>query len=384
MNNVKQPLISIIVPVYNTESYVRNTIGSVLRQEYKNWELILVDDGSTDGSGRVCDEYSENDSRIRVLHKPNSGVSDTRNKGLEIAKGEWVFFLDSDDELFPNSLSKMLEWSKGVDMVVGVFLMNITDPQRQFQVKDNKPKKLIDKTVNAKQFVNTLINRDFSIAPTVSPKLYKTNIIRQNNLHYASDIYYAEDQLFLAQYVCCKETKSIHINNKIPVYQYNIWPGNATSKMEATFNNRLFTDFVGFNRIYQTYHHAFNDKYIDKWAKLCAYTSGRRIQELIKKSDSASTEQKAYLKENLTKLTGGDNDNYVVKRYEGEQNLMAMKHKVGSLSRVDRIVFVNQWLHSKDVCYEGLNDRWRKLYILSHVLGKFGVGLVIDRIGFDA
>ncbi len=384
MNNVKQPLISIIVPVYNTESYVRNTIGSVLRQEYKNWELILVDDGSTDGSGRVCDEYSENDSRIRVLHKPNSGVSDTRNKGLEKAKGEWIFFLDSDDELFTNSLCKMLEWSKGVDMVVGVFLTNITDPQRQFQERDSKAKKFIDKIVDAKGFVKSMINKKLSIAPTVFPKLYKTNIIRQNNLHYAADIYYAEDQLFLAQYVCCKEVKSIRINNKVPVYQYNIWPGNATSKMEAKFNDKLFTDFVGFNRIYETYHRAFNDKYIDKWAKLCAYTSGRRIQELIEKSDSASTEQKAYLKENLTKLTGGDNDNYVVKRYEGEQNLMAMKHKVGLLSRVDRIVFVNQWLHSKDVCYEGLNDRWRKLYILSHVLGKFGVGLVIDRIGFDA
>lgn len=378
------PLISIIVPVYNTESYVRNTIDSVLRQEYKNWELILVDDGSTDGSRRICDEYSENDSRIRVLHKPNSGVSDTRNKGLEIAKGEWIFFLDSDDELFPNSLSNMIEWSKGVDMVVGVFSMNITDPQRQFQERDSKAKKFIDKIVDAKGFVKSMINKKLSIAPTVSPKLYKTNIIRQNNLHYAADIYYAEDQLFLAQYVCCKEVKSIHINNKVPVYQYNIWPGNATSKMEAKFNDKLFTDFVGFNRIYETYHRAFNDKYIDKWAKLCAYTSGRRIQELIEKSDSASTEQKAYLKENLTKLTGGDNDNYVVKRYEGEQNLMAMKHKVGLLSRADRIVFVNQWLHSKEVCYEGLNDRWRKLYILSHVLGKFGVGLVIDRIGFDA
>lgn len=374
-------LISIIVPVYNTESYLRNAIDSVLRQEYKNWELILVDDGSTDGSGRICDEYSENDSRIRVLHKSNSGVSDTRNKGLEIAKGEWIFFLDSDDNLFPNSLSNMIEWSKDADMVVGVFLMNITDPQRQFQERDSKAKKFIDKIVDAKGFVKSMINKKLSIAPTVFPKLYKTNIIRQNNLHYAADIYYAEDQLFLAQYVCCKETKSIHINNKIPVYQYNIWPGNATSKMEGKFNNRLFTDFVGFNRIYETYHRAFNDKYIDKWAKLCAYTSGRRIQELLEKSDSASTEQKAYLKENLTKL---ENDNYVVKRYEGEQNLMAMKHKVGLLSRVDRIVFVNQWLHSKDVCYEGLNDRWRKLYILSHVLGKFGVGLVIDRIGFDA
>lgn len=381
---INTPLISIIVPVYNTESYVRNTIDSVLRQEYKNWELILVDDGSTDSSGRICDEYSENDSRIRVLHKLNSGVSDTRNKGLEIAKGEWIFFLDSDDDLFPNSLSKMLEWSKGVDMVVGVFSMNITDPQRQFQERDSKAKKFIDKIVDAKGFVKSMINKKLSIAPTVFPKLYKTNIIRQNNLHYAADIYYAEDQLFLAQYVCCKEVKSIHINNKVPVYQYNIWPGNATSKMEAKFNDKLFTDFVGFNKIYETYHHAFNDKYIDKWAKLCAYTSGRRIQELIEKSDSASTEQKAYLKENLTKLTGGDNDNYVVKRYEGEQNLMAMKHKVGSLSRADRIVFVNQWLHSKEVCYEGLNDRWRKLYILSHVLGKFGVGLVIDRIGFDA
>lgn len=383
MNKVKHATISIIVPVYNTERYLHNCINSVLNQDFKDWELILVDDGSTDSSGRICDEFASKDSRIRVEHKANTGVSDTRNHGIDKAKGYWIFFLDSDDELFPYSLSKMIEWSESVDMVVGVFSMNITDPQRTSLERSSKAKKYINKDVNAKTFVKSMISNRLSVTPTVFPKLYKINIIRKNDLHFASDIYYAEDQLFLAQYVCCNETKLIHINNKTPVYQYNIWPGNATSKMVAKFNNRLFTDFVGFNRIYETYHSTFNDKRIDSWAKLCAYTSGLHIQELIEKSGNASNEQKAYVKEHLAKLTENAKGNYVVKRYEGELNLMKMKHKAALMPRADRIIFVNQWLHSDEVCYEGLNDRWKKLYILSHILGKLGVSLVIDKIGFE-
>ena len=92
-----RPLVSVIIPVYNVERYLRHCVDSVLAQTYTNLEIILIDDGSTDASGKICDEYAQKDARIRVLHKANGGLSDARNKGLDICKGEYIVFVDSDD-----------------------------------------------------------------------------------------------------------------------------------------------------------------------------------------------------------------------------------------------------------------------------------------------
>ena len=91
------PKISVIVPVYNVEKYLRKCIESILNQTFREFELILVDDGSTDSSGKICDEYALKDSRIKVIHKENGGASSARNAGLDVAKGEYIGFVDSDD-----------------------------------------------------------------------------------------------------------------------------------------------------------------------------------------------------------------------------------------------------------------------------------------------
>lgn len=91
------PTISVIIPVYNTEKYLHRCIDSILAQTFTNFELLLVDDGSTDNSGKICDEYAKKDSRVRVFHKENGGVSSARNVGLDNARGEWIAFVDSDD-----------------------------------------------------------------------------------------------------------------------------------------------------------------------------------------------------------------------------------------------------------------------------------------------
>jgi len=96
-----QPLISIIVPIYNVEPYLPRCIDSILAQTYSNFELILVDDGSPDDCGRICDSYATKDERIRVIHKANGGLSDARNAGLDIAEGELIGFVDSDDYIHP-------------------------------------------------------------------------------------------------------------------------------------------------------------------------------------------------------------------------------------------------------------------------------------------
>lgn len=94
--------ISIIVPVYNVEKYLRECLDSISQLKAFSWEAILVDDGSTDTSGQICDEYAKQDSRFRVIHQKNAGVSAARNAGLDAAKGEWIWFVDSDDSINPD------------------------------------------------------------------------------------------------------------------------------------------------------------------------------------------------------------------------------------------------------------------------------------------
>ena len=113
--------VSIIVPVYNAEKTIRRCIDSALQQSEENIELLLIDDGSTDLSGQICDEYALIDSRITVFHQNNTGVSGARNKGLEYARGEYITFLDADDELFPDAIHVLKDKAKScdADMVIG-------------------------------------------------------------------------------------------------------------------------------------------------------------------------------------------------------------------------------------------------------------------------
>ena len=91
-----EPKISVIVPVYKVEEYLHRCVDSILSQSFTDFELILVDDGSPDNCGKICDEYAQKDSRVKVFHKPNGGVSSARNYGLDNAKGEWIAFVDSE------------------------------------------------------------------------------------------------------------------------------------------------------------------------------------------------------------------------------------------------------------------------------------------------
>ena len=112
--------ISIVIPVYNTAQYLPRCIESVLNQSFRDFELLLVDDGSTDGSGDICDRYENKDNRIRVFHKKNGGVSSARNLGIVNAFGEWLLFVDSDDEILPNALQTLVDCiSDDVDSVLG-------------------------------------------------------------------------------------------------------------------------------------------------------------------------------------------------------------------------------------------------------------------------
>ena len=113
-------LVSIIVPVYNCKPYLEDCIQSVLAQDYGNLELLLIDDGSTDGSGQICDQYAYYD-KLRVIHQKNQGVSATRNTGIRLASGDLILFLDSDDTIEPSMVSTMVAGSTITRTTAGIF-----------------------------------------------------------------------------------------------------------------------------------------------------------------------------------------------------------------------------------------------------------------------
>lgn len=105
------PLVSVIIPIYKVEKYLKECLDSVINQTCKNLEIILVDDGSPDYCGKICDEYVEKDNRVKVIHKVNGGVSSARNTGIEVACGEWIYFMDSDDYIEPNTIESALNYA---------------------------------------------------------------------------------------------------------------------------------------------------------------------------------------------------------------------------------------------------------------------------------
>ena len=118
-------LISIIIPVYKVEKYLKRCVDSVIGQTYPNLQIILVDDGSPDNCPQICDEYAAQDKRIEVIHQANAGVSNARNNGLKVAKGDYILFIDSDDYIAPDMCEKMLAFAQQTqaDIVVCDSLM---------------------------------------------------------------------------------------------------------------------------------------------------------------------------------------------------------------------------------------------------------------------
>ena len=201
------PLISIIIPVFNCEQYLEACVASVLAQSYTSFELILIDGGGQDRSGAMCDALARTDARIRVLHKSNEGVSVARNKGIDMAKGTWLCFIDSDDIITPDYLEKLIALQTK-QPTAELLMCNITDiypdgtaTKRDIadiypDAKATKCKLPVNLTGNFRQDYACL--HSLLIGPVV--KLYRKDIIKKNNIYFPQGISCGEDELFNFQY----------------------------------------------------------------------------------------------------------------------------------------------------------------------------------------
>ncbi len=199
MNN---DLISVVVPCYNVEKYLEKCVESIINQTYPNLEIILVDDGATDNTPELCDKLALTDSRIKVLHKVNGGLSDARNAGLAVASGKYITFFDSDDWVEPEILKVAIEKmvNNNLDLVVWGYTADfVDDDENILNSRECKVKGICEKG-NAEILThkNTL-----GLCGYAWNKLYKTDIIKNNNLLFEKGISLVEDILFNSTYFCC-------------------------------------------------------------------------------------------------------------------------------------------------------------------------------------
>lgn len=235
------PTISIIVPVYNTEQYLSRCLDSILNQSFTDFELLLIDDGSKDGSEAICDECAKKDNRIRVFHKENGGVSSARNLGLQEARGEWLFFVDSDDEVMPNGLQTLVDGiSADVDVVMGGF-EEIGENGMLIESIDGQGETII---LSKKESLSSLYHGHAlgcSYLGWMCLRLFRKEIIQRERILFDTSIAIKEDTLFEAQYLC--KSNGVTRFVKKPVYKYYMRNNSAMGGWRHGFDYKYVDSF---------------------------------------------------------------------------------------------------------------------------------------------
>lgn len=241
----KEIPVTIIVPVYNSENTIARCIESVIGQEFTDFEFIIVDDGSKDRSGAICDEYAAKDKRIRVIHKENTGVSDSRNLALSQARGEYIQFIDSDDWLTDDATSLMYKTAKekNCDMVISDFYRVVG--QRVSQKGDIEE----DSIMTREQFAAHMMDNpaDFYYG-VLWNKFFRRDIIEKYNLRMDEQINWCEDFMFNLEYIR-------HADNfyalRVPIYYYVKTKGSLASQGMSLVKT------INMKRMVFAYYHKF-------------------------------------------------------------------------------------------------------------------------------
>lgn len=219
-----QPMVSIIVPIYNAEQYLRRCVDSILNQEYTDFELLLVNDGSTDASGDICEEYGDQDPRVIVIQKENTGVSDSRNRALDRARGKYLQFLDSDDWITPDATRLFVRAAEeyGCDMVISDFYRVVGE--RLSTKGDIEEEGVLTREEFAAHMMENPADFYYGV---LWNKLYRRDIVEEHNLRMDTDINWCEDFMFNLEYIrYAKVFYALHA----PIYYYVKRKGSLASQ----------------------------------------------------------------------------------------------------------------------------------------------------------
>lgn len=227
-------LVSIIVPIYKVEEYLDECIESIVHQTYPNIEIILVDDGSPDRCPQLCDEWAKKDNRIKVIHKENGGVSSARNAGITLAKGEWIWFVDSDDSVEKDALADIINFTADNDLVIFDSKLN------EQYIKDEN------------FFSKYYFRYAFGFEPW--NKLYKKSIIVDNDLRFDTEENVGEDLLFNITYYQYADKYKFSTSK---YYNYRV---REDSAMQSNNEKRLEQQLRLYSKIYDVYKNKLDER----------------------------------------------------------------------------------------------------------------------------
>ena len=256
-------VISIIVPIYNIEKFLPCCIDSILAQTFTEWELILVDDGSSDTCGSICDEYATKDGRIRVIHKPNGGLTSARNAGLVMASGEWVMYLDGDDWIEPEMLELLLQKGEetGADIVMGDFLFAYPDRDVPYRLPDWDD----CKTTSLNRYIT-------SVWTCVWGGIHRRSLYEEHQLQSPQGVTYCEDFHLIVR-LCYFARKVVNVHR--PFYHYRQQEGsvihNLNKKTERD-EQWVYQDIIRFFKEQGVY---------DDYRKTMCWRMLKATQELV-------------------------------------------------------------------------------------------------------
>lgn len=227
------PLVSIIIPVYNVKPYLSQCLDSILAQEEGAWEAIVVDDGSTDGSSEICNEYANKDSRFRVFHKDNGGVSSARNLGLDQAQGEWIWFVDADDYITDGAVQILADASsQSCDTIFHGLIILYENGKTRIE--------------KASEYIS--LDKDTFLMQNYCYQngmiLFSNKVINKGKLRFSSGIKMAEDLEFQFKYLLLCE-RPIRIDQNLYVYRQR--EGSAIANPHTHINNMNDCFSVGMN-----------------------------------------------------------------------------------------------------------------------------------------
>lgn len=233
-------MISIIIPIYNVESYLEECVQSVIAQTYTEWELILVDDGSTDGSAKIARNWQSRNSRIKYFHKENGGVSSARNYGLDHSQGEYIMFVDSDDICHPQLLEKLIYFVIEGNDIAGCTIAK----SEESGVVQNNIKYISENLISLDQIYTCFFNKGILHPPY--GKVYRNDIIRKHNIRFVQNLQLGEDVLFNLEYLK-HVSHGVFIDN--PFYYYRNTPGSLSKKIQKNYTEiqlRIISEKIDF------------------------------------------------------------------------------------------------------------------------------------------
>jgi len=252
-----KPTVSIIVPIYNAQNTLRRCVDSILSQEYEDFELLLMDDGSRDESGRICDEYAGRDRRVRVVHKENSGVSDTRNQALKMAGGTYLQFLDSDDWITPDATKLMVRAAReyDCDLVICDFYRVVGERlSRKGDIDE-------EGALTREEFAGHMMENpaDFYYG-VLWNKLYRRELVEKHGLCMNAEISWCEDFMFNLEYIRYAERfYALHA----PVYYYVKTKGSLVSQGNS-ISNTVKMKLMVFEYYNNFYKHVLDEEEYEK------------------------------------------------------------------------------------------------------------------------